>query len=152
MNKPLTNYEIEGRFWYTLNTIQLFQNVPLFKREEFLKSDTFVYFTQLFYEFQHYIPVILFDVYLTSSCLLTELSEFITCFQYTNISVHKHSVCILRQQETNIPACCSVAGCRQEGGNNIYFNACTTKIPMWSIYGCIYLMIYFLAIGLKEMK
>jgi len=66
-----------------------------FKREEFLKSDTLVYFTQLFYEFQHYNPVILFGVNLTSSCVRTEQSELITCFQYTNTSVHKHSVWFL---------------------------------------------------------
>jgi len=61
------------------------QNVPYFKREEFLKLVTFVYFIQLFYEFQHYNPVILLDVNLTSSYLRTERSTFITCFQYTNI-------------------------------------------------------------------
>ena len=66
-----------------------------FKIEEFLKSDDLVYFTQLFYEFQHHNPVILFDVYLTSSYLRTEQSEFTTFFQYTNTSVHKHSVWFL---------------------------------------------------------
>jgi len=74
-----------------------------------LKSNTFVHFSQLYDEFQHYNPVILLDVNLTSWGLRPEHSEFITCFQYTNISVHKPSDWILRQQETNISACSRIA-------------------------------------------
>jgi hypothetical protein len=46
----------------------------------------------LLIRFFYYNPVILLNVNLTSLHLQTEMSRFITCFQYTNISVYKHAV------------------------------------------------------------
>ena len=126
-NSPLTNYELESKFWYKLNNLQIFQNVPIFKREEFLKSDTSVYLTQLFYQFQHYNPVILLDVNITSSCLRPQQSEFITCCQYTNISLHKLSAWFLRQEENNIPASCRIAWYRRNGGKWYLFFMCVQR-------------------------
>jgi len=74
-----------------------------------LKSNTFGHFSQLYDEFQHYNLVILLAVNLTSWGLRSEQSEFIICFQYTNISVHKLSDWIFRQQETNISAWSRIA-------------------------------------------
>jgi len=51
-------------------------------------------------------------VNLTSSRLRTKQSEFVTCFQGTNISVNELSVWIITQQETNISACCRIAWSR----------------------------------------
>jgi len=72
---------------YRFSKVQLY-----FKRQEFLKSGTSVYCTQLFYEFRHSNPVILYYAKLNSSRLRAEQSVLITCFQYTYISVHKLAV------------------------------------------------------------
>jgi len=45
-----------------------------------LNSAAFVYFTQLFYKFQHSNPEIFLVVNLTSTRLRPEQSAFITCF------------------------------------------------------------------------
>jgi len=86
-----------------------------------MNPDTFVYFTQLFNEFQHYNPVILFDVNLTSSRLRTEQSEVITCFQYTNISVHKLSVCFLSKKKPTFPHAIESSNVDRREGIDICF-------------------------------
>jgi len=37
-------------------------------------------------------------------------------------------------------------------GNVIYFDVCRTKIPLWLIYGSIFLTMYSFEVGLRKME
>ena len=119
-----------------------------------MNSDTFVCSTQLFYEFQHYNPVILLDVNLTIH-VYEQSSLNLSLFSSTRISQYiKLQFVFLGNKEPKfLYEVGSLDVDRVEGkGSGVYFDVCRTKIPLWSIYGSIFLTIYSLEMGLREMK
>jgi hypothetical protein len=119
-----------------------------FKRQEFLNSENFVCFTQLFYESQHYDPVRSCEVSFTSSLLRWEQSEFVV---FSNVQTPWYINFLFKKKPKFLHSVASPNLTWREG-SNIYFYICTTKSQYFSSYGCIFLKIYPLAVDIQEMK
>lgn len=75
---------------------------------------------------------------LTSPRLRTEQSEFITCLHYTNISVHKRSVCFLGNKKLTFPHVVESPNVDGREGSDISFRCVYNEIS-----NVVYLKLHF---------